>query len=169
MVKSLQFNFQGNITVQTILRQSGIFIGEQNNAIGWGSHGKENNVIGKISGTSNFFYQNTLILDDPDFIDTPIDDRDLNISFENPGDENHSSTLTMDSLNVNSMMQNSSVFVGKGHVTGMDANEKVNHSQGSIFGDENRLLNNLNINSDQDVIDAIIDDRDVKIASINKV
>lgn len=168
MLTSSQFNFLGNINVQTMQRQSGIFIGERNNAIGWSAHGKENNVIGGISGQSNLLYQNINILIDPDFIDTPIDDRDINISFENPGDENDLTSLTLDSINVNTMLDNSSVFVGNGHVTGMDANEKANYSQGSLFGNQNQVLNNLNINNDEDQIDAVIDDQDIKIANIKK-
>ncbi|MGG3470311.1 hypothetical protein ABES02_22850 [Neobacillus pocheonensis] len=168
MLKSSQINFLGNINVQTMQRQSGIFIGERNNAIGWSAHGKENSVIGGISGQSNLLYQNISILIDPDFIDTPIDDRDINLSLEYPGNEDSPTNLTLESINVNTMIDNSAVFVGKGHVTGMDANEKANYSQGSLFGNQNRVLNNLNINNDQDQIDAIIDDQDIKIAHIKK-
>ena len=115
----------------------------------------------KISGQSNLLLHNISILNDPDIVDTPIDDRDINVSFENPGDENITH-LTLDSLNVNSMQNNSSVFLGKGHVTGMDANQKGNTSQGNLNGNSNQLLNNININNDQDVVDAMIDDRDLK-------
>jgi hypothetical protein len=165
MLKSFEFKFLGNINIQTMQRQSGVFIGERNNAVGWSTHGKENNVIGNISGQSNLLFHNISILNDPDFIDTPIDDRDINISFENPDDEKSTTTFTLESLNVNTMEQNSSVFLGKAHVTGMDANEKSNSSQGGTFGNKNQFLNNLNINYDQDVIDANIDDRDFKFAN----
>jgi hypothetical protein len=165
MKNSSQFHFIGDINVQTMQRQSGIFIGEENNAIGWSTHGKENSVIGRISGQSNLLYQNISILNDPDFIDTPIDDRDINISFENPSNENNSS-LTLGSVNVNSLQQNSSVFLGNSHVTGMDANEKVNYSHGAVFGNQNQLLHNLNTTNDQDFIDAIMEDQDIKIANI---
>jgi len=168
MVKSSQFNFYGDIHVQTMQRQSGIFIGERNNAIGWSAHGKENNVIGSISGESNLLFHNISILNDPDFIDTPIDDRDTNISFDIQDNEGHTSNLNLDSVNVNSMQQNSSVFIGDSHVTGMDANEKINFALGTIFGNENQFLNNYNVTYDQDVIDAIIEDQDIKIANIQK-
>lgn len=168
MLKSSQFNFYGDIHVQTMQRQSGIFIGERNNAVGWSAHGKENNVIGSVSGESNLLFHNISILNDPDFIDTPIDDRDINISFDIQNDEGHTSNLNLDSVNVNTMQQNSSVFLGKSHVTGMDGNEKINYAQGAIFGNENHLSSNYNVNYDQDVIDAIIEDQDVKIANIQK-
>ncbi|ETI69766.1 hypothetical protein [Neobacillus vireti] len=164
MKNSSQFNFIGDINVQTMQRQCGIFIGEENNAIGWSTHGKENNVIGGISGQSNLLFQNVSILNDPDVIDTPIDDRDINISFENPMED--ASSITLGSVNVNTMEQNSSVFLGNSHVTGMDANEKVNFSQGAIFGNQNQLLNNSNTNNDQDFIDGIMEDQDIKIANL---
>lgn len=166
-MKSSQFNFIGDIKVQTMQRQSGIFIGESNNATGWSAHGKDNSVIGSISGQSNILSHNISILSDPDFIDTPIDDRDVNISFENACDENHTSSLSLHNLQVNSMAD-STVFVGEGHVTGMDANEKINFSQGHIFGNKNQLLNNLNVTNDPDLIDAVIEDQDIKIANIEK-
>lgn len=165
MKNTSQFNFIGDINVQTMQRQSGIFIGEENNAIGWSTHGKENNVIGGISGQYNLLFHNISILNDPDFIDTPIDDRDINISFENPSKEDASS-ITLGSVNVNTMEQNSSVFFGNSHVTGMDANEKVNYSQGAVFGNQNQLLNNVNTNNDQDFIDGIMEDQDIKIANL---
>lgn len=168
MLKSLNLNFAGGIHVQTMQRQSGIFIGERNVAIGWSSHGKENSVIGTISGQSNLLLHNISILNDPDLVDTPIDDRDIHISIENPGDENTTTNLTLESLNVNRMEQNSSVFLGKGHVTGMDANQKTNNSQGAITGNYNQQVSNLNINHDEDMIDGIIDDRDIKIATWEK-
>jgi len=167
MVKSSHFNFTGNISVYAMQRQSGIFIGERNIATGWSSHGKANRVIESISGESNTFYNNIFILNDPDIIDTPIDDRDINISLENQFKES-TTNLNLKSLNVNSMGQNSSVFVGKAHVTGMDANQKSNSSQGGLYGNNNQLLNNFNINYDQDVVDGVIDDRDIKIANIKK-
>lgn len=147
-------------------RQSGIFIGERNIAIGWSTHGKENHVIGNISGQSNLLYHNISILNDPDIIDTPIDDRDINISFEQPADD--TTNLTLESINVNAMVNSSTLFLGKGHINGMDSNDKANYTQGNLYGDKNKLLNNLNINYDQDVVDGIMNDQDIKIANITK-
>ncbi|GHH97746.1 hypothetical protein [Neobacillus kokaensis] len=167
MSHSFEFKFTGNIHVQSMDRQAGIFIGERNSAVGWSAHGKANNVIGGISGKSNLLYENVLILNDPDLIDTPIDDRDIHMSFENQVEEK-TANLTFESVNVNTMQQNSLVSIGEGHVTGMDANEKINEPQGSIYGNGNISLGNYNVNNDQDVLDAIIDDRDIKIANVKK-
>ncbi|MFS0644362.1 hypothetical protein [Siminovitchia sp. 179-K 8D1 HS] len=167
MAHFFEFKFDGNIHVQSMNRQSGIFIGEQNKAIGWNAHGKANNVIGSVGGRSNLLCQNVFILEDPDFIDTPIDDRDINLSIEHPGNEN-TSNLNFDHINVNTMQQNSLVTMGEGHITGMDANEKSNHSLGNIFGNENQTKYNVNINYDQDVVDGIINDQDIKVANVKK-
>lgn len=168
MLKSSTLNITtGDINIQTMQRQSGIFIGEKNIAIGWSAHGKENSVIGNVSGHSNLLLHNISILNDPDIVDTPIDDRDINISFENPSDEN-TTNVTLESLNVNRIEQNSSIFLGNAHVNGMDSNQKGNTSQGPINGNNNQMLNNILLNNDQDVIDGIMDDRDIKITSIDR-
>jgi hypothetical protein len=167
-VKSSQFHFNGDINVHTMERQSGIFIGEHNHAVGWSAHGKQNSVIGGINGQSNLLIYNISILNDPDFIDTPIDDRDIHVSVDYQGEESTDMTLNLDKLNVTTMYQNSALFVGDSHVTGMDSNQKANFSQGSIYGDDNALLGNCNITNDSDLIDGIMDDKDVKIAAVNK-
>ena len=168
MLRSLNLNLSGGIHIQMMQRQSGIFIGERNVAIGWSSHGKENSVIGNISGQSNLLLNNISILNDPDLVDTPIDDRDINISFENPGDENTVTNINLEAINVYRIEQNSSIFLGKAHVNGMDANQKSNTSQGPVLGHNNQQLSNLNLNNDQDLVDTTIDDRDIKIANIER-
>lgn len=167
MGRFFELNFMGNIHVQSMNRQSGIFIGERNKAVGWSAHEKSNNIIGNVGGRSNLLCQNVFILEDPDFIDAPIDDRDINLSIENPGNENMS-TLNFDRVNVNTMQHNSLITMGEGHITGIDGNEKMNHSFGNIFGNQNQAKFNMNINNDQDVIDGIIDDQDVKITNVKK-
>lgn len=162
MLKTSHINFTGNIHVQTMQRQSGIFIGETNTAIGWNAHGKENRVIGNVSGESNLLLRNTFILNDPDIVDTPIDDRDINLHIEHPND-NHTSNVTLESVNVNAMTHSNSINVGKGHINGMDANDKINYAVGSLFGSNNHLNQNVNIVDDQDFVDGIIEDQDIKI------
>jgi hypothetical protein len=166
MFKTSHIHFAGDIHVQTMQRQSGIFIGERNIAIGWSAHGKENRVIGSISGQSNLLYQNISILNDPDLVDTPIDDRDINLSFDCPGDD--TTNIQLESININAMTHSNSVSVGKGHINGMNANDKANYTQGHLFGSQNQLINNQNINNDQDFADGIIFDQDVKIANITR-
>ncbi|WP_066303699.1 hypothetical protein [Bacillus sp. FJAT-29814] len=168
MVKTTNFNFTGNIHVQTMERQCGIFIGEQNTAIGWSAHGKQNSVIGSIGGQSNVLSHNISILIDPDIVDTPIDDRDIHIAIENSNGENNTTNLNLKSLNVNAMLPSSALFVGKGHVNGIEGNQKQNTNHGNITGNQNQLMGNINLTNDQDQVDAIMDDRDIKIASIEK-
>jgi len=165
MISSKHINFTGDIHVQTMQRQSGIFIGERNSAIGWSAHGKENRVIGSISGQSNLLLHNTLILNDPDIVDTPIDDRDINLHVEQPND-NHTTNLTLESVNVNAMTNNNSLSIGKGHINGMDGNNKNNYSIGNLYGHENQIRHNVNYVDDQDGVDGIINDQDIKITNI---
>lgn len=75
--------------------------------------------------------------------------------------------ITLDSVNVNTMYQNAVLAVGKGDITGMDANEKVNQAQGSFYGNKNHLQGNVNQNNDHDMADGIIEDGDIKIANVN--
>lgn len=167
MSKTSHIHFTGDIRVQNMQRQSGIFIGERNIAIGWSAHSKENRVIGNIGGQQNLLFYNISILQDPDIIDTPIDDRDINLSFDQPGNEN-TTNLTMDNFNVNAMSHTNSIFLGKGHVTGMDTHDKVNYTQGNVFGNKNHLIHNANINHDEDLIDGVINDQDIKMAFIER-
>jgi hypothetical protein len=166
MSKTSHIQFAGNIHVQTMQRQSGIFIGERNIAIGWSAHGKQNSVIGSVSGQSNLLFHNISILNDPDMIDTPIDDRDINIAFEQPGNE--TTNITLESINVNAMTHSNSISLGKGQINGMNANDKANYTQGNLFGSENQIAYNVNINHDADLVDGIINDQDIKIANITK-
>ncbi len=131
-----QLDFRGNIQVQTMQRQSGIFIADHNSSVGWSAHGKTNSVFGSVSGDGNFLLKNFMLLNDPDLVDTPIDDRDVHISAEHSG-ENHATHISLDQINIETLTQNSSVFVGKSTITGMDANEKNNCAHGVIYGNKN--------------------------------
>jgi hypothetical protein len=50
----------------------------------------------------------------------------------------------------------------------MDSNQKANTSQGPLNGNNNQILNNTLLNNDQDVIDGIMDDRDIKITALDR-
>lgn len=167
MLNSSTIHFAGDIHVQTMTRQSGIFIGEKNTAIGWNAHGKENQVIGSIGGQSNLLLHNILILNDPDIVDTPIDDRDINLHIEHPSDTDNSN-VTLESVNVNAMTHNNSISIGKGHINGMDSNDKLNYSVGNLYGNKNLINSNLNMVHDQDLVDGIIEDQDIKLTNIEQ-
>jgi hypothetical protein len=151
----------GDIRVNTIQRNSGIFIGEQNTAVGWSAHGKSNSAFGVI-GSSNLVSKNISILIDPDLIDTPIDDRDQHLFCEEPGHRDGQTNIDIKAVNVNAMVQNAGLFIGKGTVNGMEAHEKDNYGTGNTYGENNLAMNNLNLNHDPDLIDATINDQDIK-------
>ncbi|MEB3103588.1 hypothetical protein [Ferviditalea candida] len=165
MSKFSQLIIQGNISVQTISSQSGIFIAERNIAVGWSSHRKFNTIFATISGRSNKIYNNLSIVYDPDFIDTPIDDRDTHIVLtKDSAGKEKVTNIHADSIHVNSISQNSSLLIGDGQITGMDSHSKINYAQGSVLGNYNQSTLNTNMNFDSDLIDATINDQDVKIA-----
>ncbi len=162
---NLVLHFDGDISIQTMNQQSGLFIGDRNNAVGWSAHGKTNSIFGAIAGNSNILFRNFNFLNDPDNIDTPIDDRDIHIISEEQGNENLLK-VSMESINVSTMNQNSNLFIGKGNLTGIDGNQKQNKAYGSTYGNRNQSIHNINYLSDPDMIDGNIQDQDIKIANI---
>ncbi|MBU9712322.1 hypothetical protein [Evansella tamaricis] len=64
-------------------------------------------------------------------------------------------------INVNSMSNNSGVFLGSNNSVGWDGHAKFSFGNGQYLG-MNGSFNNLNILMDQDVIDAPINDQDIK-------
>ena len=166
--EAMGIKIQGNITVNSIERNSGIFIGQRNCAVGWSAHGKSNNIYDSI-GDSNQIVQNLSLLIDPDMIDTPIDDRDQHIILETPDLESKITNIDLQAVNVNSIIQNAGVFVGKTTITGMESHEKSNTGSGDTYGEKNLSLFNQNFNFDPDMIDAIMNDQDFKPAFVQNI
>jgi hypothetical protein len=165
----LQLTVNGSIHVNTIQRNSGIFIGEHNTATGWSAHGKTNSAFGPV-GHANFIFKNLSLVIDPDLIDTPIDDRDQHLWLENSADGQVSanSNIQIETVNVNAMVQNAGIFMGNTCINGMEAHEKDNYGAGEVYGANNLSVGNLNHNFDPDLIDAVINDQDNKTAFINR-
>jgi hypothetical protein len=165
---TMQLTIAGSIRVNSIQRNSGIFIGERNTATGWNAHGKSNNVFGSI-GHANIIAANFSLLMDPDWVDTPIDDRDQHLLFAEPSDETSANTnIQINVVDVNSMTQNTGIFVGNTQINGMDAHEKNNYGAGGVYGANNLSVANINHNFDPDLIDALINDQDNKTAFITR-
>ena len=66
------------------------------------------------------------------------------------------------------MSHSNTLSVGEGYINGMDANDKANYSMNNLNGNENQIKNNVNVINDQDVIDGIMEDQDIKITNIKK-
>ncbi|MDQ0253586.1 hypothetical protein J2S74_000958 [Evansella vedderi] len=64
-------------------------------------------------------------------------------------------------INVNSQSNNSGVFIGSNNQVGWDSHSKFSYGNGQFLG-MNGTINNLNILMDQDIIDAPINDQDIK-------
>jgi hypothetical protein len=166
---SLNLAITGPIRVNTIQRNSGIFIGEHNTAIGWSAHGKSNTAFGSI-GQANVIAYNFALLLDPDLIDTPIDDRDQHLLYEDSAGETAGANpnIHINAVNVNAMSQNAGIFMGNTQINGMEAHGKGNSGAGDVYGANNLSVGNVNQNYDPDLIDAIINDQDNKTAFINR-
>lgn len=164
---TMAIKIEGNISVNSIQRNCGIFIGEKNSAVGWSAHGKSNNVFNSI-GDSNLLVQNLCLVIDPDFIDTPIDDRDQHIIFDTPEHDIQKTNIDIQAININAMIQNSGVFAGHTAITGMESHEKANTATGDTYGEKNLSIGNASLNYDPDLVDTIINDQDFKPAFIHQ-
>ncbi|GAE24860.1 hypothetical protein JCM9140_820 [Halalkalibacter wakoensis JCM 9140] len=64
-------------------------------------------------------------------------------------------------INVNSQSNNAGVFIGVNNQVGWDGHTKFSMGNGQFLG-LNGSVNNINILNDADVIDAPINDQDIK-------
>lgn len=150
------------ISVGIITGNSGVYISSQNVLLGSSTHSKSN-IAMDSGGSGNFVYHNLNYVYDPDVIDTPIDDRDVKIYQQTGGGNGQYHThIGFETMNVTTISQNSGVFVGDVKISGYDTHLKTNQGQGATNGNQNVMFENMNITYDSDVIDATIDDRDVK-------
>jgi hypothetical protein len=69
--------FVFNTIIANGLETNGAVLVGQNNAANWVTHNKNQVVTGFIFGAFNTFPNNVNILNDQDFIDTPINDNDI--------------------------------------------------------------------------------------------
>ncbi len=164
---TMVIKIEGNISVNSIQRNCGIFMGEKNNAVGWSAHGKSNSIFNSI-GDSNLLVQNLCLVIDQDLIDTPIDDRDQHIIFDTPEHDIQKTNIDIQAININTMIQNSGVFAGHTAITGMESHEKANTATGDIYGEKNLSIGNVSLNYDPDLVDTIINDQDFKPAFVHQ-
>ncbi|KUO77620.1 MAG: hypothetical protein APF77_19905 [Clostridia bacterium BRH_c25] len=64
------------IAANNMNKNAGIFVGD-NAATGWDSNNKVEDVINQVAGAANVFTAILTMLNDNDFIDTPIFDGDI--------------------------------------------------------------------------------------------
>ncbi|WP_078597585.1 hypothetical protein [Evansella clarkii] len=145
-----------NFNVTSVTDGSGIFSGN-NTANGWSSFSKTNNGFG--SASSALIVGNTNKVTDNDFIDCPIDDRDIFISAKAPGDG--TTRVDFEALNVTAITNGSAISVGENNQDAWSAHGKRNNGNGVVTG-SNALANSFNIVEDNDIIDSPINDQDYK-------
>lgn len=150
------------LTIQTVSGNAGVYFGNQNVSVGVSSHSKSNQAIGSL-GTHNHVHHNVNIVHDPDIVDTPIDDRDIHIYAPRSSQPNLLNTR-VDSITCQTITQNAGIFMGETRINGLDSHEKQNLAYGQTYGNRNLAHGNVNVMSDPDWVDALIDDRDNKAA-----
>lgn len=64
------------LNINTISNASGVFTGE-NVQQGWGSHSKNNQCLGDLNGNANLIANPLNCIFDPDLMDSPINDQDI--------------------------------------------------------------------------------------------
>lgn len=151
-----------NVSVKSMSQNSLLVFGQHNVVYGLSSHQKSNIGFGSV-GSHNLILYNVSFVYDPDGVDTPIDDRDINIYAPvHPDTAVPVSNIGFESIQVNAMTQNSAIFVGDTKLTGMDTHEKDNVGYGWVFGNGNVEMGNMNVNYDPDGVDTVIGDQDMK-------
>lgn len=151
-----------SIQVHNLTGNSAIFVGKQNIASGYSTHSKTNAGFGSIA-SRNHVMNNITFVYDPDWIDTPIDDRDVHVLTPQPtGAGVGDFRVGVHSVNVATMNQNSGVFLGTANITGFESHQKANLGFGHTYGDWNQQARNRNVAYDPDWIDTPIFDQDNK-------
>ena len=73
-----------------------------------------------------------------------------------------SQVVGFERIDINSIQENSGVFVGQSNINGLDRNTKENKGYGGTYGNGSVSLGNQNIVYDPDIIDGVINDQDYK-------
>ncbi|MCF8565409.1 hypothetical protein LLE49_11845 [Alicyclobacillus tolerans] len=150
-----------NIAVNTLSGNSGVYVSKQNVVLGVNSHSKSNSGLGSL-GSHTSVYRTVNIVYDPDFIDTPIDDRDTNVYVQHQSPQPQVTGISFDTVHVGTITQNAGIFTGDVKITGLDSHEKENLGGGKIYGHHNVEVQSINYTHDTDFIDTPINDQDNK-------
>ncbi|WP_282939526.1 hypothetical protein [Paenibacillus sp. RC67] len=135
--------------VNNIEDSSGIFIGT-NQAIGWSTYSKSNQGFGSLSNST--LTNVVSVVQDPDFIDTPIEDtRYITLT-----ETNHSlqqCAIDFNSIHANTLSNGSAMDLGDNKQLGWRSARKVNYGFGKNLG-RNHLKQVASMIVDDDAVDA---------------
>ncbi|GAE24858.1 hypothetical protein JCM9140_818 [Halalkalibacter wakoensis JCM 9140] len=157
----IQVNF-ANLNINNVQDGSGIYSGS-NIANGWTTIHKENSGFGSVSNA--IIVNNLSYVYDNDFIDSPIDDRDVYLCPNYPDERDIN--VDFQSINVNSLINNSSIAIGENNQVGWNGHSKRNHGNGSFTGKSLHANYSTSV-EDNDFIDAPINDQDYKPGYMNQ-
>jgi len=156
--------YLNSLSVDTLDTTCGVFIGV-NRATGWSSHAKTNSGL----GTSGPHCRNNInIVYDNDFVDTPAESRDMFLHTANgTGDGTVPLEIKFDKIDVNALDTQSIIAVGNNSQSAWDSHSKDNQGLGTLYGRPS-LSKNTNTIHDNDIIDAPINDQDIKPVFIRR-
>lgn len=153
-----------SLKIDTIDTTSGVFIGI-NRVTSWTSYSKTNSGFG-TSGPHSHDNINTVY--DNDFIDAPAESRDLFLQTE--GCTNNDGVpleIKFDKIDVNALDTQSIIAVGNNSQSAWDSHSKENYGLGTLYGRPG-ISKNTNTINDNDVIDAPINNHDIKPVFIRR-
>lgn len=135
--------------VNNIENSSGIFIGT-NQAIGWSNYSKSNQGFGTLS---NAALTNVVsVVQDPDFIDTPIEDV-RTITLAESSHSMQQSAIDFNAIHANSITNGSALDLGDNKQLGWRSSRKTNYGFGKSLGG-NRVQQVASVTFDDDAVDA---------------
>ncbi|MFC5451069.1 hypothetical protein [Paenibacillus aestuarii] len=120
------------LNINSISSSSGVFVSSVNYSIGWSSHSKTNNGLGKFANTSVINCIGTV--HDNDVIDSPIDDSDQFTIHTGNQDKPTNTVINFSEINVNALTNNSTISVGDIEQTGWSSHSKTNVGEGENQG-----------------------------------
>ncbi|MCL6593655.1 MAG: hypothetical protein K6T31_06730 [Alicyclobacillus sp.] len=157
----MEANFGIQLQVQTVQGNSSMNFGNHTVHCGISHSSKSNSGFGAVEG-NNTLMRNVCVVFDNDLLDALVDDRDVHVYAPHLAGDPHVVNARVDAIQVETLQQNAGVFIGETAITGLDSHEKDNIGVGPFYGLGNVTRQNLVVQLDQDVVDAAMDDRDIK-------
>ena len=138
------------INVNSVSQTSAISTG-QNSMADWSVQGKLNLAAGMQVGLVAITGNLNVIIDN-DLVDTPVNSSEL--SNPQPTVQTKMAiNMSFDAIQINYIHENSGIFIGSNRAYNWLTQKKINSAQGTVTGDGNLLLRNLNVINDSDLID----------------
>jgi len=135
--------------VNNIQDTSGIFIGT-NQAVGWSAYSKRNEGFGSLSNAT--VHNVVSVVQDPDYIDMPIDDVQC-ITLTETSNSLQQCAIDFNAIHANVLNSGSALDLGNNKQLGWRSSRKLNYGFGKSLG-RNQVKQAASMVVDDDLIDA---------------